>query len=113
LAVGGSGFWEAPVQDSGHVFSRAEIPAKCGFIEVDERVFSRLRGQGDEVSSQGGPGRSVGDVGYDLLGPTVERVQNCGSDDLLSGGVQAIGVALDRIMQPGSRVAEFAEERRG
>ena len=111
--MGGSGFWEAPVQDGGHVFSRAEIPPECGFIEVDERVFAGLCGQGDEVGSQGRPGRCVGDVGYDLLGSAVERVHNCGSDDLLSGGVQAIGVALDRIMQPGRRVAKSAEERRG
>lgn len=31
LAVGGSGFWEAPVQDGGNVFSRAEITPECGF----------------------------------------------------------------------------------
>ena len=57
-----SGFWEAPVQDGGHVFSGAEIPPECGFIEVDERVLAGLCGQGDEVGSQGRPGRFVGDV---------------------------------------------------
>jgi hypothetical protein len=67
-------------------------------IEVDERVFPGLFGQGDEVGSQGGPCWGVGDVGYDLLGSAVERVNNCGSDDLLSGGLQAIGIALDRIL---------------
>jgi hypothetical protein len=42
--VGGSGFREAPVQDGGHIFSRAEIPSECGFIQVDERVFAGLCG---------------------------------------------------------------------
>ena len=111
--MGGGGFWEAPVQDGGDVVSCAEISPECGFIEVDERVFAGLCGQGDEVGSQGGPGRFVGDVGYDLLGSAVERVHNCGSDDLLRGGLKAIGVALDRIMQLGRRVAESAEECRG
>ena len=69
--MGGGGFWEAPVQDGGHVFSCAEIPPECGFIEVDERVFAGLCGQGDEVGSQGRPGRCIGDVGYDLLGSVV------------------------------------------
>jgi hypothetical protein len=101
------------IEDGGDVVGRAEISPECGFIEVDERVFAGLCGQGDEVGSQDGPGRFVGDLGYDLLGSAVERVHNCGSDDLLRGGVQAIGVALHRIMQPGRRVAESAEERRG
>ena len=111
--MAGSGFREAPVQDGGHILSRAEISSDCGFIQVDERVFAGLCGQGDEVGSQGRPPRFVGDVGYDLLGSAVERLHNCGSDDLLRGGVQAIGVALDRIMQPGRRVAKSAEESRG
>jgi hypothetical protein len=111
--VGGSRFWEAPVQDGSHIFSRAEIPPECGFIEVNERMFAGLCGQSDEVGSQGRPPRFVGDVRYDLLGSAIERLHNCGPDDLLSGGVQAIGVALDRITQPGRWVAKSAEERRG
>jgi hypothetical protein len=113
LAVVGSGFWEAPVQDGGDVFSRAEIPPECGFMEVDERVFAGLCCQGDEVGSQGRPGGFLGDVRYDLIGSAVERIHNCGSDDSFSGGLQAIGVALDRINQPGRRVAKSAEKRRG
>jgi hypothetical protein len=113
LAAGGNGFWEAPVQDGGHVLSRAEIPPKCGFIEVDERVEASLCAQRNEVGSQGRPGRCVGDVGYDLLGPGVERIHNCRSDDLLRGGLQAIGVALDCIMQLGRRFPKSAEQRRG
>ena len=111
--MGGGGFWEAPVQDGGDVVSCAEVSPECGFIEVDERVFAGFCGQGDEVGSQGGPCRCVGDVGYDLVGSAVERVNNCGSDDLLSCGLQGIGVALDRILQPGRRVAKSAEESRG
>ena len=57
-----------------------------------------LRGQRDEVGSQGRPGRFVDNARYDLLGSAVERVNDLGSDDLLSGGVQAVDVALDRIM---------------
>ena len=48
-----------------------------------------------------------------MVGSAVERLHNCGSDDLLSGGLQSVGVALDRIMQLGRRVAESAEEGRG
>ena len=31
---------EAPVEYSGHVFGRAEISPQCGFMEVEEEVFT-------------------------------------------------------------------------
>ena len=64
-------------------------------VEVQERVFAGLRAQCEEVSSQGRPGWFVGDVGYDLVGSAVQRRYPLGSDDLLGGGVQGVGVALN------------------
>ena len=62
-------------------------------------LWSGGGGGSQEVGSQGRPRRFRGDVRYDLLGLAVEGVHNCGSDDVLSGGPQAICVALDRIMR--------------
>ena len=100
---------KSPVHDGGDVVSGGEISPECGFIEVDERVFAGLGGKVDEVGSQGGPGRFVGDVGYDLV-DRLSRWQQLGSDELLRGGLKAIGVALDRIVQPGRRITELAQE---
>ena len=107
--VGGCGFGEAPVEDGGHVAGGAEVPPECGLVEVDQGMLAGLRGQGDEVGTQGWPGRLVGDAGHDLVGSAVERLHDAGSDDVFGGDVQPVGVALDRLVEPDRGVAEFPE----
>ena len=52
---------EAPVEHSGHVFSRAEIPPQCGFVEVEEWVLTGLSRQREQVCSEGWPRRLAGE----------------------------------------------------
>jgi hypothetical protein len=49
-------------------------------------------------------------VGDNLIGSAVERVHDFGSDDVLGRGVQGVGVALDRVVESDSGVAELAEQ---
>ena len=70
-------------------------------------------GEGDQVGAQGRPGRFVGDAGHELVGAAVERIDDARSDELFGGGVQSVGVALDRLMQPDRGIAEFAQDRGG
>jgi hypothetical protein len=82
-------------------------PAVCrsgpaaAFLEVEEWVLSGLRGQVEEVCPQGRPGGLVGEVGDDLVGSGVERLNDLWSEKLLGCDVEAVGVALDRLEKPG------------
>ena len=107
--VGGCGFGEAPVEDGGHVSGGAEVPPEGGLVEVDQGMLAGLRGQGDQVSTEGGPGRLVGDPGHDLVGLVVERLDGARSDDVFGGDVQPVGVAEDGLVEPDRGVAEFSE----
>ena len=69
--------------------------------------------QGEEVCSQGRPGRFAGELGDDLVGLAVERLHDLGSDELLGRDLEAVGVALDRVDKPGRRVVEFAQHGAG
>ena len=50
-------------------------------------MLARFCSEGDEVGAQRRPGRLSGDAGHDLVGSTVERVHDAGSDELFGGGV--------------------------
>jgi hypothetical protein len=65
------------------------------------------------VRSEGRPGRFAGEVGDDLVGLTIERLNDLGSDQLLGRDIEPVGVALNRVEQPGSRVADFSQQRGG
>jgi hypothetical protein len=65
------------------------------------------------VCSEGRPGRFAGEVGDDLVGLTIERLNDLGSDQLLGRDMEPVGVALDGVEQPGIRVAEFSQQRGG
>ncbi len=66
-------------------------------------------GEGDEVGAQGRPGRFVGDAGHDLVGSTVERVHDSGSNKFFGGGVESVGVAQDGLMEPDGGITELPE----
>jgi hypothetical protein len=65
------------------------------------------------MDTQGRPGGLAGEVGDDQVGSGVEHMNGLGSDELLSRDMKAVGVALDRIVEPGRRVTELAEQRGG
>ena len=106
--VGGCGFWEAPVQHGGHVCCCVEFATGGRCVQVEEWVFTGFRRQGEQVCPQGRPGRLVGDVGHDLVGSGVKHLNDPGSNELLGRHMKAVGVTLDGVTQPGSRVAAFS-----
>jgi hypothetical protein len=81
-------------------------------VQVVERMLSSFGREGEQVGSEGWPGGFGGESGDVLVG-LIELCDGLGSDELFRGDVEPIGVALDRIMQPGCRVVKSAVERRG
>jgi len=106
--VSGYGFWEAPVQYGGHVCRGVEFATGGRCVQVEEWVLTRFGRQGEQVCPQGRPRWLVGEFGDDLVGPAVEHLYGLGSDELLGGQMNAVGVALDGVTQPGRRVASFS-----
>ena len=105
--------WEAPVEDGGHVACRVEFATGGRCLEVEEWVFSALRRQVEEVCAQGRPGGLVGEVGDDLAGLGVERLNDLWSMELLGCDVEAVDVALDRLEKPGRWIAELPQHSAG
>ena len=111
--VGGCGLWEAPVQHGGHVSGGVEFASGGGCLQVEEWVLAGLRRQSEQMCSQRRPGRLAGEFGDDLVGSAVEHLNDLGSDELLGRDMEAVGVALDGVEQPGSWVAEFSQQGGG
>jgi hypothetical protein len=82
-------------------------------MEVDEWVLTCFSRQREQVCSEGRPRRLAREFRNDLVGLAVERVNDLGSDELRGRRLEPVGVALDRIMKPGGRVAESAEQCAG
>ena len=82
-------------------------------VQVEEWVLTGLSRQGEQVCSERRPRRLVGEFGDDLVGSAVEHLNDLGSDELLGRHMEAVGVALDGVEQPGSRVAELSQQRGG
>jgi len=89
---------------TGHVHSR--------ILEVAVGVVAGFGGEGDEVGAEGGPGGFGGQAG-DVLVDVVEVGDGLAADGLLGGVVEAVGVALDGIEQPGRWVLELAQHGAG
>ena len=100
------------MEDGGHVASGGEVAAKSSIVEMAERVVAGLGGEVEEVGSEGRPGRFAGEAG-DVLVDRVEVGNNLGSEEVFGGGVEAVGVALDSVEQPGGGVVEFTQGRGG
>ena len=64
------------------------------------------------MGSEGWPGRFGGEAGEGLVS-SVEVGDDLGSEEVFGGDVEAVGVALDRLEQPGRRVVEFAQQGGG
>ena len=111
--VGGCGLWEAPVEYGGHVAGGMEFSSGGGCLQVEEWVLTGLSRQGEQVCSEGRPRRLAGEFGDDLVGLAVEHLNDLGANQLLGRDMEPVGVALDGVEQPGSRVAEFSQQRGG
>ena len=75
-------------------------------------MFTGFRRQVEEVGSQGRPGGFRGESGDVLVG-LVELCDGLGSEELFGCDVEAVGVALDRLEEPGRWVVEFAQHGAG
>ena len=106
----GCGLWEAPVEHGGHVSGGVEFASGGGCVQVEEWVLTGFSRQREQVCSQGRPRRLAGELGDDLVGLAVEHLNDLGADELLGRDMEPVGVALDGVEQPGSRVAEFSQQ---
>jgi hypothetical protein len=104
--------WEAPVKDGGDVAGSAEVSSGGGCLQVQEGVLLGFGRQREQVGSQGGPGGFVGESG-EVLVDSVELCDGLGSEELFGCDVEAVGVALDRLEQPGRWVGELAQHSAG
>jgi hypothetical protein len=115
----GQGTWvdrrqlgEAPVEDGGHVACGSEVTSGGGSQQVAEWVLPGFGGEGEQVRSQGRPRGLVGESGNVPVG-LVELCDGFGSDELFGCHVEAVGVALDRLEQPGRWIVELAQHGAG
>ena len=111
--AGGCGLWEAPVQHSGQVCCGVEFATGGRCVQVQEWVLTGLRRQGEQVCPQGRPGRLVGEFGDDLVGLAIEHLNDLGANQVLGRDMEPVGVTLDSVEQPGSRVTQFSQQRGG
>ena len=77
-----------------------------------EWVLSGLGGESEQVGSQGWPG-GFGDESGDVVVGLVELCDGLGSEELFGCDVEAVGVALDRLEEPGRWVVELAQHGAG
>jgi hypothetical protein len=110
--AGGREFWEAPVQNGGHVACSAEIASGGGCQQVAEWVLLGFSRQREQVGSQGRPSRLVGEPGEELV-DSVKLSDGLGADELFGCDVEAVGVALDRLEKPGRWIVELPQHSAG
>ena len=72
-------------------------------------MHSSYSREGQQMASQGWPGGFSGESGNVLVG-LVELRHGLGSEELFGCDVEAVGVALDRLEEPGSWIVELAQE---
>jgi hypothetical protein len=75
-------------------------------------VLSSFGCEGEKLGPQGRPSRFGGESGNVAVG-FVELCDGPGSGELFGCDVEAVGVALDRLEQPGRWVVEFAQHGAG
>ena len=90
--------------------SRSRSGGRCQ--HVAEWVLSSFGRQREQVGSQGWPGGFGGESGDVPVG-LVELCDGLGSEELFGGDVEAVGVALDRLEEPGRWVVEVAQHGAG
>jgi hypothetical protein len=81
-------------------------------VQVAEWVLTGLGREGEQVGSQGWPSGFGGESGEVLVG-LVELCDGLGSEELFGRDVEAVGVALDRLEEPGRWVVELPQQGAG
>jgi hypothetical protein len=76
-------------------------------------VLPGLSRQSDQVCPERRPVRFAGEFGDDLVGLAIEHRNDLGSNELLGRDMEPVGLALDGVEQPGSRIPELAQQRGG
>jgi hypothetical protein len=104
--------WEAPAENGGHVSCRVEVATGGRCLQVEKWVPTGFSRQVEEVGPQGWPGGFGGESGEVLVG-FVELCDGLGSEELFGCSVEAVGVALERLEEPGRWVAEPAQHGAG
>jgi hypothetical protein len=99
---------EPPVEDGRHIGCGSEVASAGGGQQVAERMFTRFGREGEQVGSQGRPGGSGGES-WDVLVGLVELCDGLGSEELFGCDAEGVGVALDRLEEPGRWVVELAQ----
>src|SRR5215216_7906973 len=110
--VGRRELWEAPVDDGGHVACGVEVASAGGCQHVAEWVLSGFCCEAEQVYSEGWPGGFGGESGEVLVG-LVELCDSLGSEELFGCEVEAVGVALDGLEEPGRWIVEVAQHGAG
>jgi hypothetical protein len=110
--VDGRGRGEPPVEDGGHVTGGAEVASGGGRLQMLEGVLPGFGRQREQVGPQGRPRRFFGEPGHVMV-DSVELCDGIGSDQLFGRNLETVGVALDRLEQPGRRVVEFSQHGAG
>ena len=104
--------WEAPVEDGGHVACGSEVATGGRCQQVAEWVLASFGREAEQVCPQGRLCGFGGESGEVLVG-LVELRHGLGTDELLGSHTQAVGAALDRLEEPGRRVAQLAQHGAG
>jgi hypothetical protein len=110
--VGRRELWEAPIENGGHIARSSEVASAGGCQQVAEGVLTGFGRQREQVYPQRRPSRLVGEPGY-ILVDSVKLCDGLGADELFGCDVEAVGVMLDRLEQPGRRVVELAQHSAG
>jgi hypothetical protein len=90
----------------------AEVSSGGGCLQVQEGVLLGFGRQREQVCPQGRPSRLFSESGDELV-DSVELCDGLGSEKLFGCDVEAVGVALDRLGQPGRWVVELAQQGAG
>jgi hypothetical protein len=92
------GVVQAPVQDGGDVASGVDLAHRGRGVQLLDGVEA-VRCEQDEVSAQGGPGVSAGEVGNDRVGCLGRGVGPARAQVLLGGDVEGVDVPGGRVTQ--------------
>jgi hypothetical protein len=104
--------WEAPVNDGGHVAGSSEVASGGGCQHVAEWVFTGFGRQREQMGSEGRPSEFGGEPGNEPV-DSVELCDGLGSEMLFGCDVEAVGVAVDGLEEPGRRVVELVQHGAG
>jgi hypothetical protein len=98
-----AGVVEPPIQDGGPVVGGVDFPAAGGCRELGDRVGA-VRGEQQQVGTEGGPCRFVDQAGHNLLGRDVQRLDDFPSGQVLGGHLQGVDIPGGGVPQPPGRV---------